>query len=90
MEEQIFNTALNIGIFGALFIWLLFTTMKKNEVREKEYQKTISENQEVIREQAKSFSLLSSDIAEIKGILKGKHEEEVLNDANQKNVSRPK
>ncbi|AQR76800.1 BhlA/UviB family holin-like peptide [Paenibacillus larvae] len=90
MEEQIFNTALNIGIFGALFIWLLFTTMKKNEVREKEYQKTISENQEVIREQAKSFSLLSSDIAEIKGILKGKHEEEVLNDGNQKNVSRPK
>ncbi|AHD04520.1 BhlA/UviB family holin-like peptide [Paenibacillus larvae] len=72
MEEQIFNTALNTGIFGALFIWLLFTTMKKNEVREKEYQKTISENQEVIREQAKSFSLLSSDIAEIKGILKGK------------------
>ncbi|MCY7521695.1 bacteriocin biosynthesis protein [Paenibacillus larvae] len=46
--------------------------MKKNEVREKEYQKTISENQQVIREQAKSFSLLSSDIAEIKGILKGK------------------
>ncbi|AQT83479.1 hypothetical protein ERICIV_02485 [Paenibacillus larvae subsp. larvae] len=90
MEEQIFNTALNIGIFGALFIWLLFTTMKKNEVREKEYQKTISENQEVIREQVKSFSLLSSDIAEIKGILKGKHEEEVLNDGNQKNVSRPK
>ncbi|MCY9512066.1 BhlA/UviB family holin-like peptide [Paenibacillus larvae] len=90
MEEQIFNTALNIGIFGALFIWLLFTTMKKNEVREKEYQKTISENQEVIREQVKSFSLLLSDIAEIKGILKGKHEEEVLNDGNQKNVSRPK
>jgi len=71
MEEQFFDTALNTGIFGALFIWLLFTTMKKNEVREKEYQKTISENQEVIREQAKSFSLLSSDIAEIKGILKG-------------------
>ncbi|MCY9747939.1 BhlA/UviB family holin-like peptide [Paenibacillus larvae] len=90
MEEQFFDTALNIGIFGALFIWLLFTTMKKNEVREKEYQKTISENQEVIREQVKSFSLLSSDIAEIKGILKGKHEEEVLNDGNQKNVSRPK
>ncbi|WP_096761165.1 BhlA/UviB family holin-like peptide, partial [Paenibacillus larvae] len=59
MEDQIFNTALNTGIFGVLFIWLLFTTMKKNEVREKEYQKTISENQEVIREQAKSFSLLS-------------------------------
>ncbi|MEV2447683.1 BhlA/UviB family holin-like peptide, partial [Paenibacillus larvae] len=55
MEEQFFDTALNTGIFGALFIWLLFTTMKKNEVREKEYQKTISENQEVIREQAKSF-----------------------------------
>ncbi|WP_421649650.1 BhlA/UviB family holin-like peptide, partial [Paenibacillus larvae] len=27
MEDQIFNTALNTGIFGALFIWLLFTTM---------------------------------------------------------------
>ncbi|MDT2245957.1 BhlA/UviB family holin-like peptide [Paenibacillus larvae] len=71
MEDQIFNTVLNTGAFGALFVWLLFTTMKKNEVREKEYQKTISENQQVIREQAKSFSLLSSDIAEIKGILKG-------------------
>ncbi len=71
MEDQIFNTVLNTGAFGALFVWLLFTTMKKNEVREKEYQKTISENQQVIREQAKSFSLLSNDIAEIKGILKG-------------------
>jgi hypothetical protein len=44
--------------------------MKKNEVREKEYQKTISENQQVIREQAKSFRLLSNDIAEIKQIVK--------------------
>ncbi|MEV2911589.1 BhlA/UviB family holin-like peptide, partial [Paenibacillus larvae] len=52
MEDQIFNTVLNTGAFGALFVWLLFTTMKKNEVREKEYQKTISENQQVIREQA--------------------------------------
>jgi len=70
MEEQFFDTVLNTGIFGSLFIWLLFTTRKKNELREKEYQKTISENQEVIKEQAKSFRLLSSDIAEIKQIVK--------------------
>ncbi|AQR79030.1 BhlA/UviB family holin-like peptide [Paenibacillus larvae] len=70
MEEQFFDTVLNTGIFGSLLIWLLFATMKKNELREKEYQKTISENQEVIKEQAKSFRFLSSDIAEIKQIVK--------------------
>ncbi|MEV2609784.1 BhlA/UviB family holin-like peptide [Paenibacillus larvae] len=70
MEEQFFDTVLNTGIFGSLLNWLLFATMKKNELREKEYQKTISENQEVIKEQAKSFRFLSSDIAEIKQIVK--------------------
>ncbi|MDT2240918.1 BhlA/UviB family holin-like peptide [Paenibacillus larvae] len=54
MEDSLIHSAVN-GIFGALFIWLLFTTMKKMKC-EKEYQKIISEkNQQVIREQAKSF-----------------------------------
>lgn len=39
------NELLNLDItqisYGALFVWLLFDTNKKNEVREKKYQDTI-------------------------------------------------
>ena len=58
------------GVFAALFVWLLHTTNSRNELREDMYQKTIEKNQEIISEQAKSFSSLSGDVTEIKDILK--------------------
>ncbi|MGQ7191468.1 hypothetical protein ACUODJ_59340, partial [Escherichia sp. HC-CC] len=31
-EEQIFNSMIQQGAFAALFVWMLFTTQKKNGV----------------------------------------------------------
>lgn len=66
MEEQIFNVLIKEGAFAMLFVWLLFTTQKTNKEREAKYQEVIEKNQNVIEEQAKSFSTLSKDISEIK------------------------
>ncbi|WP_141540716.1 BhlA/UviB family holin-like peptide, partial [Bacillus cereus] len=60
--------------FAALFVWMLFTTQKKNEQREEQYQKVIEKNQEVIEEQAKAFGSLSKEVSEIKQILGSKGE----------------
>ncbi|MED2777823.1 BhlA/UviB family holin-like peptide, partial [Bacillus thuringiensis] len=46
MEEQIFNSMIQQGAFAVLFVWMLFTTQKKNEQREEQYQKVIEKNQE--------------------------------------------
>jgi len=70
MLEHLVEIAVPYGVFGVLFIWLLCTTNKRNECREKMYQRTIRENQLVIFEQAKSFSSLASEVNEIKNILK--------------------
>ncbi|PEO51788.1 bacteriocin biosynthesis protein, partial [Bacillus pseudomycoides] len=48
MEEQIFNSMIQQGAFVALFVWMLFTTQKKNEQRAAQYQKVIEKNQQVI------------------------------------------
>lgn len=31
MEEQVFNVMLSQGAFGALFVWLLFSTRKESK-----------------------------------------------------------
>jgi preprotein translocase subunit YajC len=69
MIDRLLEMALPYGIFALLFVWLLYTTNSRNERREKEYQKTITKNQEVIVEQAKAFTHMSSDIKEIKGMV---------------------
>ena len=80
MEEQIVNIMLSQGAFGALFVWLLFSTRKEskellesprqeNKGREERYQQTITENQIVITKQAEAFGALSKDVSEIKQIL---------------------
>ncbi|HDR4886245.1 TPA: bacteriocin biosynthesis protein [Bacillus cereus] len=71
MEEQIFNSMIQQGAFAALFVWMLFTTQKKNEQREEKYQKVIEKNQSVIEEQAKAFGSLSKDVSDIKQKIMG-------------------
>ncbi|MFV5912499.1 BhlA/UviB family holin-like peptide [Bacillus cereus] len=66
LEEQIFNSMIQQGAFAALFVWMLFTTQKKNEQREEKYQQVIDRNQQVIEEQAKAFGSISKDVTEIK------------------------
>ena len=70
MIKLLIENALTYGVFASLFIWLLHTTNKRNELREDMYQKSIEKNQEIISEQAKSFSSLSGDVKEIKDTLK--------------------
>ncbi|BAR82999.1 MULTISPECIES: BhlA/UviB family holin-like peptide [Bacillus cereus group] len=75
MEEQIFNSMIQQGAFAALFVWMLFTTQKKNEQREEQYQKVIEKNQQVIEEQAKAFSSLSKDLSDDKRKILGNDDE---------------
>lgn len=75
MEEQIFNSMIQQGAFAALFVWMLFTTQKKNEQREEQYQKVIEKNQNVIEEQAKAFSSLSKDLSDVKQKILGNGEQ---------------
>lgn len=70
MVELLIDNAFTYGIFAGLFVWLLYTTNKRNECRESMYQNTIRKNQEIISEQAKAFGGLSSDVSEIKEILR--------------------
>lgn len=72
MIEELINVGIPYGIFGILFIWLLYTTNKRNECREKMYQKTIRDNQDIIFTQAQSFTRLSDDLIEIKHVLRKK------------------
>lgn len=65
MIEHIVEIAITYGIFAVLFIWLLYTTNKRNEEREEVYQEHIRQNQEIISEQAKSFLLLNKQIQDI-------------------------
>ncbi|MEW9578148.1 BhlA/UviB family holin-like peptide [Bacillus toyonensis] len=82
MEDAIFNSIIQQGAFGALFVWLLFSTRKEsrelleasrqeNKEREDKYQQTITENQVVITKQAEAFGALSKDVSEIKQIIMG-------------------
>ena len=66
MQEEVIKSFIQQGAFAVLFVWMLFTTQKKNEQREERYQKVIDKNQEVIEEQAKAFGSLSKDVTEIK------------------------
>lgn len=69
MIEQLIQMSISYGFFAVLFVWLLYTTNKRNERREIMYQKAIKKNQEIIFEQAQSFSHLSDHISEMRGML---------------------
>jgi len=69
MLEVLLDNVFTYGVFAVLFVWLLYTTNKRNECREQMYQRTLRENQKIISEQAKAFGSLSSDVTDIKDIL---------------------
>jgi len=68
------ENVISYGVFASLFVWLLHTTNKRNEKREDMYQAVIKENQKIIKEQATSFTSMSSDIKEIKFDLRKERE----------------
>lgn len=46
MSKEFVDIAVSYGIFGALFIWLLWWTIKENKARENSYVETIKDSQE--------------------------------------------
>ena len=72
--DQILSNVIQYGVFAGLFAWLLYTTNKRNEAREKEYQSVVRENQEIIKEQALAFSSMAKEVKEIKFILRNDRE----------------
>ncbi|KRF67849.1 bacteriocin biosynthesis protein [Bacillus sp. Soil768D1] len=69
METEIVGMFLKEGGFAALFVWMLYSTMKTNKEREANYQAVIEKNQDVIETQAQAFSTLLSQDDEIKQII---------------------
>lgn len=68
-EQVVFEAVMKQGVFAILFLYLFFTTQKKNEAREQKYQEVIEKNQQVIAEQAQAFTSMSKDVSEIKEIV---------------------
>lgn len=69
MEAEIIKLGLTQGIFCALFLWLFFDTRKDTKKREESYQKTISENQNIIVRLTEKFNIvdgIKDDVDEIK------------------------
>ncbi|MFH0070809.1 BhlA/UviB family holin-like peptide [Peribacillus sp. NPDC056705] len=69
MELDILNMFLKEGGFAALFVWMLYSTMKTNKEQKANYQAVIEKNQDVIETQAQAFSTLAQDVNEIKQII---------------------
>lgn len=75
MEKEFMSTIVTNGIFCCLFVWLLIETRKdskasneRNQVREEKYQATITNNQEVIKENQVIISKLTNGFLDIKEI----------------------
>jgi len=69
MWEEIFNLALNNGLWAVLFLMLLVYVLKDSKSRESKYQETIenlAENLEIIHE-------VREDVQEIKSTLTKKY-----------------
>ena len=65
--NELFSIDLSHISFGALFVWLLFDTNKKNENREQKYQ-------EIIESLSNNISLIQDvkeDVEEIKHVILG-------------------
>lgn len=65
MENQLLTTVASNCIFGALFIWLLRDTMKKNDEREKKYQDIIDKLTDKFEKIEQGISEIKKDIKEL-------------------------
>ena len=69
MEGELFKLATNNGIWAALFVALFLYTIYDSRTREKKYQDTIQENQDIIKELSQKFGVvedIQKDVIEIK------------------------
>lgn len=67
MEELLRGIDISQLSYGALFVWLLFDTNKKNQAREQKYQDTIDN----LAQNIGVINTVKEDVEEIKVILRG-------------------
>jgi len=73
MENTLMELAAANGIWAALFVFLFIYVLYDSRRRENKYQKTIEENQSIIKELSDRFGILESvqkDVSDIKADLK--------------------
>ena len=73
MENTLMELAAANGIWAALFVFLFIYVLYDSRRRENKYQKTIEENQSIIKELSDRFGILESvqkDESDIKADLK--------------------
>ena len=73
MENTLMELAAANGIWAALFVFLFIYVLYDSRRRENKYQKTIEENQNIIKELSSKFGILESvqkDVSDIKADLK--------------------
>ena len=73
MEKTLMELAAANGIWAALFVFLFIYVLYDSRRRENKYQKTIEENQSIIKELSSKFGILEDvqkDVSDIKADLK--------------------
>lgn len=67
MEELLGGMDITQLSYGALFVWLLLDTNRKNQEREQKYQQTI----DTLAQKIGVVEIIKNDVDEIKEIIKG-------------------
>lgn len=67
MEELLGGMDITQLSYGALFVWLLLDTNRKNQEREQKYQQTI----DTLAQKIGVVEIIKNDVDEIKDIIKG-------------------
>lgn len=67
MEELLGGMDITQLSYGALFVWLLLDTNRKNQEREEKYQQTI----DTLAQKIGVVEIIKNDVDEIKEIIKG-------------------
>jgi Protein of unknown function (DUF2762). len=73
MEKALFDLAASNGIWAALFVFLFIYVLYDSRRRERKYQETIQENQNIIKDLSEKFGIVDNiqkDVSEIKAELK--------------------
>ena len=71
MDQALIEIISNVS-FGALFVYLFWYTLKRNEAREDKYQKIIDENQKIITNLSDKLDVvedIKKDIDDIKELV---------------------
>jgi hypothetical protein len=66
MEQALLDFGMKEGLFAALFIWLLYSTMKRSEEREDKLYSFLDGMKDEFAKLVESYASLADDVAEIR------------------------